>query len=96
MPSKVVLKQLKGSLKNISLAQAMQMEKEGRAYKPSPMLASGIYFEKVPETIPAPQEPEEKEDPPPKPTRDQTYQTRTMEAEKPSRRSTRKASTSKE
>lgn len=100
MPAKVVLKQIKGGFKNISPVKAAEMEKENRAYRPSPKSAPGIYFEKAPETIPIPQEPEEKEDPPSKPqVRDQTYQTRTMEAEKPvssRRRSHRKVGTPKE
>jgi len=79
MPSKVVLRPIKGRVKNITPAEAQQMVAEGRAYQPSPKMSPGVYFEKVPSTATMPLEPE----PEPEPVRDQTYETRTMEAAAP-------------
>jgi len=101
MPSKVVLRPLKGQVKNISEAEAKQMVARGRAYQPSPKLSPGVYFEKVPSTATMSLEPEPEPEPElePEPVRDQTYETRTMEAAAPAaprRRSYRKTGTPKD
>jgi hypothetical protein len=85
MATHVVLKPLKGQLKNISFADAQKMLAEDRAYQPTPKLSPGVYFEKVPAAPKAaapPQDPDP--EPAPEPVREQTYETRTMEAAKPS------------
>ena len=94
MPTHVVLKPLKGQLKNISFAEAQQMVSEDRAYQPASKLSPGVYFEKLPASSEAAAPPE------PEPPRDQTYETRTMEAAAPAaprrRASYRKTGTPKD
>ena len=83
MATLCVVKPLKGAFYNTSYAEAEKMVSAGRAYRPDPRNAPGVFYETAAAQAPAPvEEPEPEPEQPP-----QTYETRDMTAApKPVRR----------